>query len=51
MHKMKTVPTFSSYPINVVNRNPILSVKTPETGDKKNVVPMVSDPTKAVIEK
>lgn len=34
--------------MNVVKRRPILSVKMPETGDKKNVVPMVNDPTKAI---
>lgn len=34
-------------PTNVVVRKPILSVKIPEIGDKKNVVPIVSDPTNA----
>lgn len=34
-------------PISVVKRSPILSVKMPEIGDKKNVVPMVKEPTNA----
>lgn len=34
-------------PKNVVIWMPILSVRMPEIGDKKNVVPMVNDPTKA----
>lgn len=34
-------------PTNVVKRNPIRSVRMPEIGDKKNVVPMVSEPTRA----
>lgn len=34
-------------PMNVVNLIPILSVKIPATGDRKNVVPIVSDPTSA----
>lgn len=34
-------------PKNVVIWIPILSVRMPEIGDKKNVVPMVNDPTKA----
>lgn len=35
--------------MNVVVLSPILSVKMPETGDKKNVVPIVSEPTKAAM--
>lgn len=34
-------------PMNVVKRNPILSVNIPDTGDKKNVVPSVNEPTSA----
>lgn len=34
-------------PMKVVRRSPILSVRMPETGDRKNVVPMVSEPTRA----
>lgn len=34
-------------PINVVLRKPILSIKIPDTGDNRNVVPIVSDPTSA----
>lgn len=37
--------------MNVVVLSPILSVKMPETGDKKNVVPIVNEPTKAVNDK
>lgn len=37
-------------PINVVRRRPILSVRIPETGDRKNVVPIVNEPTRAVDE-
>lgn len=43
------MPTvISTPPMNVVVFSPILSVKMPETGDKKNVVPIVNDPTNAV---
>lgn len=41
----------SKPPINVVNRIPILSVKTPATGENKKVVPMVNEPTKAEIDR
>lgn len=34
-------------PMNVVKRRPILSVKMPDTGDRKNVVPIVNEPTRA----
>ena len=36
-------------PIKVVNRMPILLVSRPATGDKKNVIPIVREPTNAVI--
>lgn len=38
-------------PRKVVIWMPILSVRMPEIGDRKNVVPIVSDPTKAETEK
>lgn len=41
-------PVVNIPPINVVILKPILSVRIPDTGDRKNVVPMVSEPTKAV---
>lgn len=34
-------------PTKVVIRIPILSVRIPATGDSKNVVPIVNDPTSA----
>lgn len=37
-------------PMKVVRRRPILSVRMPEMGDRKNVVPIVSEPTRAVDE-
>ena len=40
-------PAANIPPMNVVNRNPILSVKIPEMGERRNVVPIVNDPTKA----
>lgn len=40
-------PVAKMPPMNVVVRRPILSVRMPDTGDRKNVVPMVRDPTKA----
>lgn len=40
-------PAANRPPINVVYRRPILSVRIPETGDNRNVVPIVSDPTSA----
>lgn len=33
--------------MSVVARSPILSVRMPETGDRKNVVPRANEPTKA----
>lgn len=40
-------PAANIPPMNVVNRSPILSVKIPEMGERRNVVPIVNDPTKA----
>lgn len=37
--------------MNVVARRPILSVRMPETGDRKNVVPSANEPTKAANER
>jgi hypothetical protein len=34
-------------PTSVVVRKPSLSTKMPDTGEKKNVAPIVSDPTSA----
>lgn len=34
-------------PMKVVFRRPILSVKIPDTGDNRKVVPIVSEPTRA----
>jgi hypothetical protein len=34
-------------PISVVRRRPSLSTKIPDTGEKKNVAPMVREPTRA----
>lgn len=34
-------------PMKVVFRSPILSVKIPDTGESRKVVPIVSDPTNA----
>lgn len=44
---MNIPPADSSPPNKVVRRNPILSVRTPAIGDRRNVVPIVRDPTKA----
>lgn len=41
----------STPPMNVVARRPILSVRMPETGDRKNVVPSANEPTKAANER
>lgn len=42
------IPTAAiSPPIKVVSRIPILSVKMPATGERKKVVPIVREPTKA----
>lgn len=35
-------------PRNVVVRNPNLSTRIPETGEKKKVAPIVNDPTSAI---
>lgn len=43
----KIPPAARRPPINVVCLIPILSVRIPAIGDKKNVVPMVRDPTRA----
>ena len=40
-------PVVNIPPMNVVVRKPILSTKIPDTGDSRNVVPIVSEPTKA----
>lgn len=40
-------PEDNKPPINVVSRKPILSVKQPATGDRRNVVPIVREPTSA----
>lgn len=40
-------PEHNIPPIMVVCLNPILSTKTPETIERKNVAPMVRDPTRA----
>lgn len=38
-------------PRNVVVRNPSLSTNIPDTGENKNVAPIVNDPTRAVNKK
>lgn len=38
-------------PMTVVWRNPILSTSTPDTMERKNVAPIVSEPTRAGMEK
>lgn len=40
-------PAVNMPPSNVVIRKPILSVSIPDTGDRKNVVPIVNEPTNA----
>ena len=45
---MSRPPDDNRPPIKVVRRNPILSVKHPATGERRNVVPIVSEPTRAV---
>lgn len=47
----KNIPVAAKKPPNnVVFRSPMLSVRIPDTGDKRNVVPIVKDPTNAKIE-
>lgn len=41
-------PEDNKPPIRVVRRKPILSVKQPATGERRNVVPIVKEPTSAV---
>lgn len=42
-------PEANAPPKNVVRCKPIASVNTPDTGDTKNVVPIVNEPTSAEI--
>jgi hypothetical protein len=46
------MPTVAIAPPNTAVRlNPIESIKIPAIGETKNVIPMESDPTSAVMEK